>query len=90
VLRDALLADDDWDKAGHAYAAEHERYYEIVRRADGWYRDVFMEMGPEADERRSRALPLLAEDPSRIVDVAISGPEAPHDDASRKRFFGET
>ena len=89
VLRDALLADDDWHKAGHAYADEHDRYYEIVHRADGWYRDVFMELGPEADERRARALPLLAEDPSRAVDVGMSGPEAPHDDAVRRRFFGD-
>jgi 2-polyprenyl-6-methoxyphenol hydroxylase-like FAD-dependent oxidoreductase len=90
VLRDALLAEADWDKAGNAYAREHDRYYEIVHRADGWYRDVFMEIGPEADERRSRALPLLVQDPSRILDVGMSGPEAPHDDASRRRFFGET
>ncbi len=90
VLRDALLADDDWDAAGRAYAAEHDRYYGVVHAADEWYRDVFMEIGPEADERRSRALPLLAADPLRAVDVANSGPEAPHDDAARRRFFGET
>jgi hypothetical protein len=55
----------------------------------GAYRDVFMEIRPEADERRSRALPLLVQYPSRILDVGMSGPEAPHDDASRRRFFGE-
>ncbi len=90
VLRDALLADDDWSRAGHAYAAEHDRYYAIVHRADGWYSDMFMELGPVADERRARALPLLAADPSRAVDVGMSGPEAPHDDAARRRFFAET
>jgi len=89
ALRDALLADDDWDAAGHAYAAEHDRYYRIVHDADGWYRDVFMEIGPEADERRSRALPLLLQDPMRVVDVANSGPESPHDETARRRFFGE-
>ncbi len=89
VLRDALLAHDDWEAAGHAYADAHDRHYGIVHRADGWYRDVFMEIGPEADERRSRALPLFAQDPSRIVDVAMSGPEAPHDDDARRRFYGE-
>lgn len=89
VLRDALVADDDWNRAGHAYAGEHDRYYAIVHQADGWYSDIFMEMGPEADERRARALPLLAADPSRAIDVGMSGPEAPHDDAARQRFFGE-
>jgi 2-polyprenyl-6-methoxyphenol hydroxylase-like FAD-dependent oxidoreductase len=89
VLRDALLADDDWDRAGHAYAAEHDRYYAIVRRADGWYADLFMELGPVADERRARALPLLAADPSRAIDVGMAGPEALCDEAARQRFFGE-
>ena len=27
VLRDALLADDDWNKAADGYAVEHDRYY---------------------------------------------------------------
>jgi 2-polyprenyl-6-methoxyphenol hydroxylase-like FAD-dependent oxidoreductase len=89
VLRDALLADDDWDRAGHAYAAEHDRHYGTVHRADGWYADVFMEMGPAADERRARALPLLAADPTRAIDVGMAGPEAPCDEAARQRFFGE-
>jgi hypothetical protein len=48
-----------------------------------------MEMGPEADARRARALPLLALDPTRAVDVPISGPESPCDEAARRRFFGE-
>lgn len=89
VLRDALVADDDWPRAADAYAAEHGRYAAIVRTADGWYRDVFMEMGPEADARRARALPQIVAEPSRVIDVGMSGPEAPHDDATRARFFGE-
>lgn len=89
VLSDALGAIDDWDAAGHAYAAEHDRVYEIVHRADGWFQQLFMEMGPEADERRARAFPLLAADPLRAVDVPSSGPESPCDEAVRRRFFGE-
>src|SRR5439155_67663 len=30
TLRDRLVADDDWTAAGHAYAAEHDRYYGVV------------------------------------------------------------
>jgi len=94
VLRDALLADDDWDRAGHAYAAEHDRYYAIVRRADGWYADLFMELGPVADERRARALPLLAADPSRAIFNLHCPPyrsgldEAPAIDADMKLMHG--
>jgi 2-polyprenyl-6-methoxyphenol hydroxylase-like FAD-dependent oxidoreductase len=89
ALRDALLSTSDWDAAGHAYAAEHDRHYGIIHRVDGWYAEVFMELGPEADERRLRALPLAAADPTRFPDPPISGPEAPHDDGVRRRFFGE-
>jgi 2-polyprenyl-6-methoxyphenol hydroxylase-like FAD-dependent oxidoreductase len=89
VLRDALSATSDWDAAGHAYADQHDRCYDVIHRVDGWYADVFMELGPEADARRTRALPALARDPTRLPDPPISGPEAPHDAAVRRRFFGE-
>jgi len=89
LLGDALAATDDWDAAGHTYAAEHDRVYGIIHRADGWFQQLFMEMGPEAEERRARALPLLAVDPTRAVDVPSSGPESPCDETARRRFFGE-
>ena len=89
TLRDRLVADDDWTAAGHGYAAEHDRYYAVVHRVDGWFSDLFMDVGPEADERRARALPLIAADPTRLPDIQFGGPELPADDAVRRRFFGE-
>jgi 2-polyprenyl-6-methoxyphenol hydroxylase-like FAD-dependent oxidoreductase len=89
TLRDRLLGDDDWDAAGHAYAAEHDRSYGVVHTVDGWFSDFFMEIGPEADARRVRALPFIAADDTRIPDVPFSGPETPADDAVRRRFFAE-
>ena len=89
TLRDHLVADDDWTAAGHAYAAEHDRYYGVVHRVDGWFSDVFMDVGPEADERRSRALPLIAADQTRLPDIQFGGPDLPADDAVRRRFFAE-
>jgi 2-polyprenyl-6-methoxyphenol hydroxylase-like FAD-dependent oxidoreductase len=89
LLRDALAATDDWHAAGHAYAREFRRVYDVVHRADGWFQQLFMDIGAEADERRARAFPLLAADPMRVVDVPISGPESPCDEAARRRFFGE-
>ena len=56
---------------------------------DGWFSDVFMDVGPEADERRSRALPLIAADQTRLPDIQFGGPDLPADDAVRRRFFGE-
>jgi 2-polyprenyl-6-methoxyphenol hydroxylase-like FAD-dependent oxidoreductase len=89
VLCDALVAERDWDKAGHAYAAEHDRHYGIVHRCDGWFSEVFMEVGRKSDAIRARALPLLAADPSRFLETPHCGPEAPHDESARRRFYGE-
>ena len=74
VLRDCLQADEDWHAAGHAYATEHDRYSANVRTATQLLRSVFLEQGAEADERRARALPLLAEDGTRAPDHLSAGP----------------
>ena len=89
VLRDYLLGNDDWDAAGHAYADEHDRYSEVVRKVSHWFRTMFLAQGAEADARRERAMPLIAADESRVPDHLFSGPELPSDDLARRRFFGE-
>jgi 2-polyprenyl-6-methoxyphenol hydroxylase-like FAD-dependent oxidoreductase len=89
LLRDQLLANQDWDAAGHAYAEEHDRFCKAVHDVTRWYTDFFLETGPEADARRARALPLIAQDPMRQPDLMFSGPGMPVDDGTRRRFFGE-
>jgi len=89
VLSDELLADADWDSAAHRYAQRHDADYGAVRKVTGWFYDMFQRLGPEADARRARALPLIAQDPTRVPDVLFSGPEFPLDANSRARFFGE-
>jgi 2-polyprenyl-6-methoxyphenol hydroxylase-like FAD-dependent oxidoreductase len=90
ILRDALLATDDWDAAGQAYAAEHKRQFDALHTVEGWFTAIFMEPGPEADARRAKALPPIAMDQTRIHDAFFSGPDyAPVDEAARRRFFGE-
>lgn len=89
VLSDELLAGEDWDAAGHRYAQRHDEHYGAVSKVSGWFYDVFQRLGPQADARRARALPLIAQDPSRIPDVLFSGPEFPLNANSRARFFGE-
>ena len=61
VLRDNLIANDDWDAAGRAYATEHDRYFETVRTVDNWLTTFFFEKGQAGDERRARAFPLIAQ-----------------------------
>jgi 2-polyprenyl-6-methoxyphenol hydroxylase-like FAD-dependent oxidoreductase len=89
TLRDALLRTDDWDAAGHAYAAEHDAYYATLHAMEDWMTRLFMEVDAAADARRQRALPLMMEDPTRMPDVLFSGPNAPLTEADRIRFIGE-
>ena len=89
TLSEKLLASSDWDSAGHDYANEHQRYFSVIHTSCVWLRQVLMEQGPEANRRRATAMPLIAEDPTRIPDHIISGPELPIDDSVRARFFGE-
>ncbi len=88
VLRDRLCECDDWDAAGHAYAAEHDRYYGVLRQVEAWFTELYMAGGAAADAARARALPRLAEDPTRQPDVLISGPDVALGEAERARFFG--
>jgi 2-polyprenyl-6-methoxyphenol hydroxylase-like FAD-dependent oxidoreductase len=89
VLRDALFSHEDWDMAGHAYAAEHDRYYGVIHAVTCWLTELFYVQEPTADVRRARVLPLLAQDSTRIPDHIFSGPELPADETVRRRFFGE-
>lgn len=89
LLRDHLLANDDWVQAGAAYADEQHRQFSAVHTLEGWYRQLFLDQGELADARRAVALPRIAEDLSRIPDLFGMGPDAPTDALTRQRFFGE-
>jgi len=89
LLRDQLLSTEDWDAAGHAYASAHDRSSRATQMANTWYTQLYLETGPEADARRARALPLLAQDPTRDPDTLFAGPDVPLSEAVRKRFFAE-
>jgi 2-polyprenyl-6-methoxyphenol hydroxylase-like FAD-dependent oxidoreductase len=89
VLRDHLLETDDWESAAHGYADEHDRHYGVIQEATGWVGELFLEPGADADARRARALPLIAQDPTRMPDHVFSGPDLPFGTITRKRLFGE-
>ena len=89
VLRDHLMRTDDWDAAGHAYAEEHDGYAGRLHTFHQWMSAMYLATGPDADARRARAMPLIAQDPSRQPDALFVGPDLPVDEAARKRFFGE-
>jgi menaquinone-9 beta-reductase len=89
VLAECLLADEEWDRAAHAYAAEHDRYYGALHRIERWMTDLYFALGPEADARRARVFPLLQREPERSPDIIGRGPEAPSDEAARRCLYGE-
>ena len=89
VLRDQLLSHEDWDKAGHAYAEEHDKYFTVSNTVQMWFERLMVETGPEADARGELALPLWREDATRRVDILSSGPDHSIDETVRRRFFGE-
>ena len=73
LLRDALLADDDWVTAAHDYALRHDDAFLRLRRVERIYAELFMACGEEADEVRGRLGPVLAEHPDSTI--ALGGPE---------------
>jgi menaquinone-9 beta-reductase len=89
VLRDALLADSNWDQAGHRYAEEHDQYFDRLRTVGCMLRSVFQERGPAADARRQKALPKITEDLTRVPDHLFGGPELPLDETVKARFYGD-
>jgi menaquinone-9 beta-reductase len=89
VLRDCISERSDYAEAAPDYAAEHDLYYSRLHRIHGWFRDLWFGAGADAERLRSRALPRIAEDPSRIADFIALGPEAPSDESARRRMFGE-
>ena len=89
TLSNQLLSNSDWDAAANTYTLEHRRYFSVIHTSCSWLRQIFLEQGPGADQRRAAAMPLIAEDPTRIPDHIMSGPELPIDDDVRARFFGE-
>ena len=89
VLRDRLLADEDWGTAGRAYAEERKGYFDVVHTMELWQNRLLMTAGPESDAARRQAFGKWREDRTRNPDTFLSGPGAPLDDIAHRRFFGE-
>ncbi len=89
VLTDFLRENQNWAAPSRAYAAAHDQYFTILHEADNLTREILVDSGPEADERRARALPRIAQGIAQIPDQGFCGPDKPFDEADRRRLFGE-
>lgn len=89
TLRDSLVANPDWRAAAEAYANEHDRYFSALHRILSWNRESSYATGADAELRRDRLRDLHQREPQRRPDIVGQGPDAPSDQAARRRFFGE-
>ena len=74
--------------AGDEYAREQSAFYTKVRTVADWFREFFLEQGAAADARRAQALPLIAQDGTRVPDLLFSGPDIPISTNAQSRFYG--
>ncbi len=89
VLAEKLLESDGWNRAADAYAEARDAYFKRVITVADWSHDLFLTRGEEGNRRRERAFPLILQEPDRVPDHVVSGPDLPCDDDVRKRFYGE-
>ena len=89
TLRDALLANEDWEAAGRAYAAERATYFATIIEAENWQSDLYFTSGGEAEARRAHAAQAWSDDPTRAINLAGLGPAADVSPRARARFFAE-
>ena len=67
----------------------NQRSFHACHVVERWLRTLFHDPSPEAAALRARALPLIAEDSTRVPDHIFSGPDLPLNEQVRARFFGE-
>jgi menaquinone-9 beta-reductase len=90
MLRDSLLAHEDWETAGHAYARAHAVLRSRTNTTNAWFTTIFLEPGATANAIRERLFGRIAEDPTLLPDTIFAGPElAPPTDAHRRNIFGD-
>jgi 2-polyprenyl-6-methoxyphenol hydroxylase-like FAD-dependent oxidoreductase len=89
TLRDELLKDSDWAAAANRYADQRRVYFRTCHTVEGWLRTLFQDPSPEATALRAKAMPLIAQDPTRVPDHLNSGPDLPLNEQVRARMFGE-
>jgi hypothetical protein len=85
LLRDALVADTDWDNAADAYTRQHDDFWERLRDAEHLSAAALMSAGPDGTARRDRALEIFDAVPE--LETWTYGPEAHCDDEVRSQLL---
>ena len=74
VLRDELTANPDWAAAANGYAEKHRGWRVACCTVEGWIRTLFQDPSSQSAALREKAMPLIAQDPSRVPDHIFGGP----------------
>lgn len=77
LLRDRLADDPEWGAAAAAYAADHDDFFQRLRRVEHLNAELHFSMGEAAEARRGRSFALMEKYPEMNPDVDGLGPEAP-------------
>ena len=89
ILRDELSKDSDWAAAAGRYADQRRAYFRTCHTVEGWIRLLLQDPSSHASALRAKAMPLIAQDPTRVPDHLNSGPDLPLNEQVRARMFGE-
>ena len=89
LLRDRLLADNDWDRGAAAFAEDHDAFFSRMLRLGAMRGELLFAVGPDADARRERAFAAQKANPGVLPDTLGLGPDAACDDVAKARYFGE-
>jgi len=60
----------------------------VIHTVNALFAELFLATGADADARRTRAFANMLEDPARIPDHQLSGPDLPLAPDARERLFG--
>jgi 2-polyprenyl-6-methoxyphenol hydroxylase-like FAD-dependent oxidoreductase len=89
TLRDELSSDSNWPAAADRYARQRHTYFHTCHTVESWLRTLFLDSSPEARALRAKAMPLIAQDPTRMPDHINSGLDLPLNDHVRARLFAD-
>ena len=85
LLREALIAEPDWERAADAYAEQHDDFWERLHDVERLTASALMSVGPDGADRRARAFEILEQVPE--LETWTYGPEARCDDAIRAQLL---
>ena len=92
VLCDHLVHDANWSPATAAYSQARRAYVQVLRAHAQWSTSLNLEIGPEADQRRTRAARARVLDPTigGFAHIIRDGPDGlVANEAARRRLFGD-